>query len=154
MTEQVVNEQKTMKLEELVEELKEGSGFRNIQNKELGYYNYESVRLVLNETDAVLYKRRGYDGEEDGGIEWFFGEWECTMPRKEADRILSELIAKGCSELKGAYIKENNSGKKAYNPQNEEKKDYRRDLSFVLKAGQKPVVEVINTFETRNPDYL
>lgn len=144
-----------IKIEELIAELEKGSDYKHIDNEECGYHHYESVQFVFSKEEVTIFKRRGYDGEEDMSSEWFDTRWQCPLPRKLVDNVLLELVGKGHAKLTDVNVTETYSGRKAYGiPQESTTRSYKTDLEFTLKEKQKPIIKLENPEEIQDAGSL
>ncbi len=143
-----------IQIEELVAELEIGSSYKHIDNEELGYYHYEAVQFVFDKDQVKIFRRHGYDGEEDMASEWFDAEWYCVLPRQIINGVLSGLVRAGRATLTNVDITENYSGRRAYGIPGDNTRYYKTNLELTLRVGQKPVIDLQNSEEIRNAGSL
>jgi hypothetical protein len=140
-------------LEELVARLEKGTGFKHIDNEELGYYHYEYSRFIFGNDDVVIIKTQGYSGEEDMSSEWFDGEWKCTVPRKLAEDAITQLLSTGRARLDNVPVFEKYSGRRAYGVPDSKTLSYDADIGLTLQDTE-PLVSLSNSKGTSNADRL
>lgn len=129
-------------LDKLKEELKAGSNYEKVFNKELGYYEYDNVNVSLENDSAKIVRRNGFDGEEDMSNIYGHVAFVCNLPKEKIERGLSELVEKGATKITDIEITESAYGRLPYNERKDVNRNYKTDLEMKLDLGQKPIVKI------------